>query len=105
MGRTLSSQTLQVKKTRARTILRKEKALWAQGALRLLESQLKDLQTNLCSYIGKVETMRNLPMGELAHSLHGTSLSVSSLVIGFIQFMTSCTYVSIDEGQSRRPAS
>jgi hypothetical protein len=72
----------------------------AQGALRLLESQLKDLQTNLCSYIRVVNAMRNLPMQELSHSLHDTSLSVSALVIGLIRFLTSCTYVSLVCGRA-----
>ena len=72
----------------------------AQGALRLLESQLKDLQTNLCTYIGEVESMRNLPMEKLSHSLHETNLSVSALVVGLVQFLISCTYVSIGCGHA-----
>jgi hypothetical protein len=71
-----------------------------QGALRLLGSQLKDLQANLCTYIGEVEEMRNLPIEKLPHSLHETTLSVSALVIGLVQFLTSCTYVSIVCGRA-----
>lgn len=67
----------------------------AQGGLRLLESQLRDLQTNLCSYIRLVEAMHHLPMQELSHSLHNTSLSVSSLVMELIRFLASSSYISL----------
>jgi hypothetical protein len=68
----------------------------AQGAIQLLESQLKDLQTDLFTYISEVQ---NLPM-ELPRSLHDTTLSVSALVIGLVRFLTSCTYVSIVCGRA-----
>jgi len=71
-----------------------------QGALRLLEFQLKDLQATLFSYIDEVEAMRNLPMEELARSLHETTLGVSALVMGLVQFLVSCAYVSITCGRA-----
>ncbi len=73
-------------------------AVQSQGAragIQLLEGQLKELHATLCSYIRAVEVMRRLPPQELAHSLHDTSVEVSVLVMGFIRFMTTCTYVSI----------
>jgi hypothetical protein len=71
-----------------------------QDALRLLESQLKDVQINLGAYTCSVGAMRHLPLEELPHALHDTSLSVSALVIGLIQFLTSCTYVSLICGRA-----
>ena len=72
-----------------------------QCALRLLESQLRDLQTNLCTFISEVETMRNLPIEKLPHSLHDEpTLRVSTLVMGLVQFQVSCTYVSIVCGRA-----
>src|SRR6185436_194903 len=71
-----------------------------QGALRLLESQLKDVQTSLGTYICSVGAMRHLPLEELPQTLHDTSLSVSALVIGLIQFLASCTYVSLICGRA-----
>jgi len=72
-----------------------------QGALQLLGSQLQDLQTKLCTFIGEVETMRNLPMEKLPHSLHDEpTLRVAALVMGLVQFQVSCTYVSIVCGRA-----
>jgi hypothetical protein len=66
----------------------------ARGGLRLLEQQLRILQINLCVYIRQVQAMRQLPLQELAYSLHGTSLEVAALVMGFVQILTTCTYIS-----------
>jgi hypothetical protein len=71
-----------------------------QGALTLLEFQLEDLRVNLCNYFGRVNAMRNLSTQELAQSLHNISLSPSALIIGFIRFLTSCTYVSLACGRA-----
>jgi hypothetical protein len=72
-----------------------------QGALQLLGSQLKDLQTDLCTFIGEVETMRDLPMEKLPHSLHDEpTLRVAALVMGLVQFQVSCTYVSFVCGRA-----
>jgi hypothetical protein len=70
------------------------------GALRLLEFLLEDLRVNLCNYIGAVNAIRDLPTQELAHSLHDTSLSISALFMGFIRFLTSCTYISLACGRA-----
>jgi len=64
----------------------------ASAGSRLLECQLRKLQANLHDYIRAVEAMRRLPIQELACSLHGFETAV--LVMGFIRFMTTCTYIS-----------
>ena len=71
-----------------------------QGVLRLLEVQLEDLQVSLCNYIGEVNAMRERPIQEFARCLHDTSLSPSALNIGFVRFLTSCTYVSLACGRA-----
>jgi hypothetical protein len=66
----------------------------ACAGIQLLERQLRELHANLCNYLRAVEAMSQLPIGELGHSLHDTSLEVSILVMGFTRFLTTCTYIS-----------
>lgn len=66
----------------------------ACAGTQLLERQLRELHASLCNYLRAVEAMSQLPMGELGHSLHDTSLEVSILVMGFTRFLTTCTYIS-----------
>jgi hypothetical protein len=67
----------------------------ARAGVQLLECQLKELHANLFNYIRAVEAMRRLPIRELAHFLHDTSLEVSVLVMDFIRFLSTCTYMSL----------
>jgi hypothetical protein len=67
----------------------------ARAGVQLLERQLKELHANLINYLRAVEEIRQLPIRELAHSLHDTSLEVSVLSIGFIRFLSTCTYMSL----------
>ena len=67
----------------------------ACAGVRLLERQLGEIHADLDSYIQAVEEMKELPIREFGHSLHGTSLEVSRLVVGFTRFLTICTYIAI----------
>jgi hypothetical protein len=67
----------------------------ARAGLRLLDRHLRELQSDVRTFAGEVETMRRLALRELAASLHGVSREVASLVMGFTRFLTTFTYFSI----------
>lgn len=67
----------------------------ARAGVQLLERQLKELHANLINYLRAVEGIKQVPIRELARSLHDTSLEVSALGIGFIRFLSICTYMSL----------
>ena len=67
----------------------------ARAGLRLLDRHLRELQSDLRTFAGEVESMRRLPMAELPPALHGTSRPVAALIMGFTRFVTSFTYFSM----------
>lgn len=67
----------------------------ARAGLRLLDRHVRELQSDLRTYVGEVESMRRLPVGELAPTLHGASRAVAALGMGFTRLVTSFTYFSI----------
>ena len=67
----------------------------ARAGLRLLDRHVRELQSDLRTYIGEVESMRRLPMAALAPTLHGASRAVAALGMGFTRLVTSFTYFSM----------
>jgi hypothetical protein len=67
----------------------------ARAGLRLLDRHLRELQSDVRTFAGEVETMRRLPLPELAINLHSTSRGVATLVMGFTRLLTTFTYFSI----------
>jgi hypothetical protein len=67
----------------------------ARAGLRLLDRHLRELQSDLRSFIGEVESMRRLSLAELPPALHGVSLAVASLTTGFTRLLTTFTYFSL----------
>jgi hypothetical protein len=67
----------------------------ARAGLRLLDRHLRELQSDLRTFTGEVESMRRLPLVELAAALHSTSRAVASIVMGFTRLLTTFTYFSI----------
>lgn len=67
----------------------------ARAGLRLLDRHLRELQSDLRTFVGELATMRRLSGRELAVTLHGVAQQVASLVVGFTRFLTSFLYFSI----------
>lgn len=67
----------------------------ARPGLRLLERHVRELQSNLRSYIAKVESLRTMPLREMATILHDTSADAAAVVFGFTRLLTVATYFSI----------
>lgn len=67
----------------------------ARAGLRLLDRHLRELQSDLRTFVGEVESMRRLPLAELGPTLHGTSRAVGTVTVGFIRLLTSFLYFSM----------
>ncbi|HEV8241979.1 MAG TPA: hypothetical protein VGS57_21620 [Thermoanaerobaculia bacterium] len=67
----------------------------ARAGLRLLDRHLRELQSDLRSFAGEVNSLRRLPLPDLARALHGHALGVAGLVMGFIRLLASFTYFSL----------
>jgi hypothetical protein len=64
----------------------------ARAGLRVLDRHLRELQSDLRTFIGEVESMRRLPLHELPPTLHGASRAVAALAVGFTRLLMSFTY-------------
>ena len=67
----------------------------ARAGLRLLDRHLRELQSDLRTFVGEVESMRRLPLAELGPTLHSTSRAVGTITVGFIRLLTSFLYFSM----------
>ena len=76
-------------------VVERVRAGGARDGLRLLDRHLRELQSDLRSFVSEIERMRRLPLRDLAVALHGTSRPVATLVMGFTRFLTASTYLSI----------
>src|SRR6185436_9296880 len=66
----------------------------ARAGLRILDRSVRELQSDLRTFIGEVESVRRLPLLEMARALHGASRSAASVIMGFTRFVTTLTYLS-----------
>ncbi|HET9769025.1 MAG TPA: hypothetical protein VFS60_19420 [Thermoanaerobaculia bacterium] len=64
----------------------------ARAGLRLLDRHLRELQSDLRTFVGEVESLRGLPPAELAPALHGVSRPVAAIIVGFTRLLISFTY-------------
>jgi len=67
----------------------------ARAALRVLDRQLRRLQSRLRAFASKVASRRNLPLGVRAAALHDTSFEVAALALGYDRLLATMTYMSI----------
>jgi len=67
----------------------------ARAGLRLLDRHLRELQSDLRTFTGEVESLRSLPLPDLARALHGHAFGVAALVMGFIRLLATFTYFSL----------
>ncbi len=67
----------------------------ARGGCRLLERHLRELQSDLHAFIADVEAAGRLPLHAMADALHGASLAVSRVMIGYTRLITTFGYVSL----------
>jgi len=64
----------------------------ARAGLRLLDRHLRELQSDLRTFIADVESMRSMPLPDLARALHGHAFGIAALAIGFIRMFATFTY-------------
>src|SRR6185503_21088059 len=64
----------------------------ARAGLRLLDRHLRELQSDLRTFSGEVEGLRNLPLPDLARALHGHAFGIAALVMGFLRLLATFTY-------------
>ena len=67
----------------------------ARAGLRLLDRHLRELQSDLRTFTGEVESLRSLPLPDLARALHGHAFGVAALVMGFIRLLATFTYFAL----------
>jgi hypothetical protein len=67
----------------------------ARAGLRLLDRHLRELQSDVRTFTGEVESLRSLPLPDLARALHGHAFGVAALVMGFIRLLATFTYFSL----------
>ncbi len=67
----------------------------ARAGLRLLDRHLRELQSDLRTFSGEVQSLRSLPLRKLAATLHSASRSTAALVMGFTRLLTTLTYFGI----------
>lgn len=65
------------------------------GGLRLLDRQLRALQSDLRAFIAFVEVSARLHGRAFAVALHDSSVSVAALMVGYTRVLTTFTYFSI----------
>jgi hypothetical protein len=64
----------------------------ARAGLRLLDRHLRELQSDLRTFTADVESLRALPLPDLARALHGHAFGIAALVMGFIRLLATFTY-------------
>lgn len=64
-----------------------------RAALRLLDRHLRELQSDLRTFTADVEKLRHLPLPEFARAMHGHSVGVAALLMGFIRLVATFTYM------------
>lgn len=64
----------------------------ARAGLRLLDRHLRELQSDLRTFAGEVESLRGLPPAELGPALHGVSRPVATIIVGFTRLLISFNY-------------
>ena len=64
----------------------------ARAGLRLLDRHLRELQSDLRTFAGDVETLRGLPLPDLGRALHGHAFGIAALVMGFVRLLATFTY-------------
>ena len=67
----------------------------ARAGLRLLDRHLRELQSDLRTFIGELGTMQRLRGRDYAVAVHGVARPVAALVVGFTRFLTSFMYFSL----------
>lgn len=67
----------------------------ARAGLRVLDRNLRELQSDLRTFVGEVEALRRLPLAEMAPALHGASRSVATMTMGFTRLLTTFSYFSL----------
>ncbi|HXT19127.1 MAG TPA: hypothetical protein VN923_00100 [Thermoanaerobaculia bacterium] len=66
------------------------------GAMRLIDRELRELQSDLRAYIADVEaTAARLEGRELAAALHDSTVSVARLMVGYTRVLTTFSYLTI----------
>lgn len=66
----------------------------ARGGCRLVERHLRELQSDLHTFIAEVEAAGQLPLRAMADALHGSSIAVSRVMTGHTRLVTTCGYVA-----------
>jgi len=67
----------------------------ARAGLRVLDRHLRELQSDLRTFVGEIESIARLPLGERAKSLHGATRGVAAVTMGFTRLVTTCMYFSM----------
>lgn len=67
----------------------------SHGGLRLLDRQIRELQSELRAFIAGVESTARLRGRALAKALHDSSLSVATVMLGYTRLLTTFTYFSV----------
>jgi hypothetical protein len=67
----------------------------ARAGFRLLDRHLRELQSDLRTFVGEVESLRGLPLADLAATLHGSSRPVATIIVGFTRLLISFTYFAM----------
>lgn len=64
----------------------------ARAGLRLLDRHLRELQSDLRTFAGEVESLRGVPPAEMATALHGVSRPVATIIVGFTRLLITFNY-------------
>jgi hypothetical protein len=67
----------------------------SHGGLRLLDRQVRELQSDLRSFIAGVESTARLRGRVFAKALHDSSLSVATVMLSYTRLLTTFTYFSV----------
>jgi hypothetical protein len=67
----------------------------SHGGLRLLDRQLRELQSALRGFIGGVESTGRVRGRAFARALHDTSIGVATVMLGYTRLLTTFTYFSV----------
>jgi len=67
----------------------------SHGGLRLLDRQIRELQSDLRAFIAGVESTARLHGRVFAKALHDSSLSVATLMLGYTRLLTTFTYFAV----------
>lgn len=67
----------------------------SHGGLRLLDRQVRELQSDLRAFIAGVESAARLGGRAFAAALHDSSLSVATVMLGYTRLLTTFTYFTV----------